>query len=184
MITAVLINYKRDRELKEIVKHLESIKDINEILVWDNTKDNVYTWGRYLMARKAKNDTIYTQDDDCIVNNITKLIWLYDGKCLVNALQPEQDKFFTGKETLVGWGALFDKSWITVFDKWLGKYGEDYLLYRGADRIFTTLLGTHKTIPAEIKNFPSAFSKEMALYHRPDFFTVVDQVRERLNALA
>jgi hypothetical protein len=188
MITAVVIKYKRIKELNQIISSLEKIPEITEILIHDNTKNNIFTYGRYFTAKQAKNSIIYTQDDDCLIDHIPELIRTFDGNILVNTLKPSHAKKSQYKktETLVGWGSLFKKEWIDVFDQYIKVYGEDYLLYRGADRIFTSLLcQTIKriTLVKEIYAFPSARNKSIALYKRDDYQKIIKKVRQRIKNL-
>jgi hypothetical protein len=184
MITAVLLRSgMRDKELDLVVRDINKRPEITEIIVHDNRKDNVFTYGRFLAAKKARNDVIYTQDDDCLVKNFRSLLSLYDDTCIVNALTPKAMKKYTGKETLLGWGSLFNKYWYRVFDKWIDKYGEDYLMYRGGDRIFTTLVGKHKTIEADLDVFSTARDKSVALCYRKDYKETIEKVRQRLKEL-
>ena len=164
-VSAVLLKYHRPKELEEIEEHLETYDFINEILICDNSKEsNLMCYGRYLKAKEARNDTIYVQDDDCIVD-VKKLYERYDGTKLVNGMKASHFDAYNSMGSMVGWGALFDKSWISVFDAYIKKYGEDKILIREADRIFTSLL-PRETVVMDIKDFPSATSEE-ALYRQP-----------------
>lgn len=176
-VSAVLLSWKRPRELKKIKAHLNKIDFIDEIIVWKNTpRNNKMSYGSYLGAKGAKNDIIYIQDDDCIVENIREIYATFDGKHLSNAVKANRMRGYGRQKnsepysTVVGWGAFFKKEWIKVFDKYIKKYGEDEILYREAGRIFTMLLAKkHNTIVAKLKEFPSARGS-MALYHQPDHF--------------
>jgi hypothetical protein len=160
-VSAVLLRYKRPDELDAICDHLEKYDFIDEILIHDNTKENIMCYGRYVTALKARNDTIYVQDDDCIID-VEALYDRYDGTKLVNGMKPSHVKAYKGIDSLVGWGAFFDKSWIKVLDKYIDKYGKDDVLLRESDRIFTSLL-PRETIAIDVKDFPSAQSED-ALY--------------------
>ncbi len=188
MITAVLIKYKRIKELDEIIEYIKQFPEINEIIIRDNTIDNIFTYGRYVEAKKAQNNIIYTQDDDCIVEHIPELIKNFDGTHLVNTLREghSKEKQYQGAETLVGWGAIFKKEWISVFDDYIKKHGEDYLLYRGGDRIFTTLLGKiipRNTIVKDGYQFPACCKKDIALSMRKDYQEIILEIRKRLKKL-
>jgi len=100
---------------------------------------------RYLLAKQAKNDVIYIQDDDCLLN-YQNLFKHYNGK-LTNAMPKEfKEKYDAMGCTLVGWGCLFPKSMLSVFDKYINKYGEDEHLLREADRIFTYFNKPYNTL--------------------------------------
>jgi hypothetical protein len=180
-VTAVLIKHNRIEELELIIQNLKQYPFIKEILIRDNTVDNKITYGRYLEARKASNDIIYFQDDDCIVNNIEKLYRLFDGTKLVNGVKEARIKFYSGKNTLVGWGTFIKKEWLNVFDEYLKLYKEDRLLYREADRIFTSLIKVPRfTIEADVTDFPCAMSST-ALSLQGEHFQTMDKALERVK---
>lgn len=179
-VTAVLLKYRRPDELKEIVEQLEGYDFIDEILIRDNIKENLMGYGRYVTAKKAKNDTIYVQDDDCIID-VKKLYDLYDGTRLINGMKSSHMLFYRGKDSMVGWGAFFEKSWIEVFDKYIDKYGVDDILIRESDRIFTSLV-PRKTIVMEVNDFPSA-TAHFSLYRQPKHEEYKDLARERINEI-
>ncbi len=159
-VSAVLLRYKRERELKQIVRNLRQYDFIDEIIIHDNRRINLITYGRYVAAMRAKNKIIYVQDDDCIVNNIRQMYELFDGQRLINAMKRERISFYQGKDSLVGWGCFFDKAWLSVLNKYVDKFGEDFILHREADRIFTSLLETPRyTVCADVTDFPSAMDK-------------------------
>lgn len=160
-MTAVLLKYRRFDELKEIEKHLRSFPFIDEVLIWDNSgKRNVINYGRYLAAAAARNEWIYTQDDDCIVENVASLYTTFTalkGAQMVNGMKPERAHAYRGKDSIVGWGAFFHRDWAKVLDRYIKKYGEDYIFYRETDRIFTTLCPVERLqMDAVIRDFPSA----------------------------
>lgn len=105
----------------------------DEILV--NTKcPSVYD--RYLLAEQAKNDLIYVQDDDCLVN-YQRLFKSYDGR-LTNGITKEFLNAYAERQcTLIGWGCFFPRTALKAFDAYIKKYGKDEHLLREADRIFT-----------------------------------------------
>lgn len=146
-VTAVLLKYKREKELKEIISSLKKHSDIiDEILIWDNTKINLCGWGRYFGALEAKNEIIYTQDDDVIVNNIpalfNKYIQLKDNnqeQIVNNITITGKERYDTYNQTLMGWGSLYNKNWIGILNKYIRYYGIDNLFLRDTSRIFTGL---------------------------------------------
>lgn len=179
-VTAVLVNYKRPDDLAKVMEDLKRYEFIKEIMVWDNTKQNVGVYGRYLMMKKASNETIYTQDDDCIIDGIPDLYEAYDGTCLVNGMKENRMKDYAGLESLVGWGAFLQKSWIGVIDEYIKLYGEDQVLYETADRIFTTLLEKpRKTIPVKVHDFPSAMAPH-AMSLQSGYMSNINTARTRV----
>jgi len=170
--TAVLLKYKRLIELEKIISHLKKYPNIiDEIIVWDNTKINMCGMGRYLGALQAKNDIIFTVDDDAIPLNIEQLFKKYiefkkAGKeRIVNNMKPGAlKKYKKFAQTMMGWGAFFPKSSISVLNKYINVYGIDELLIRDTSRIYTSLFGKWHSIEAKIKEFPSASDKKIALW--------------------
>jgi len=179
MMTAVVLKYKRFKETEEIKKHLETHDDIiDEIIIWDNSVNNLGTQAKFMAARQAKNDIIYTQDDDCIVNNIRELYDLYDGTQIINAVDPRTN---TRLDTLIGWGAIYDKSWINVLDEYIKLYGRDKYIIRDAERIFTAGVGKWHSIKQKITEFPSAHDPNIALYLQPEHKQMREEAQGRLK---
>jgi hypothetical protein len=153
---------------------------IDEILVWNNDPEvglilrgqkvrvlepcqNVEHYGRFLCAREAKNETIYVQGDDVVVENVPKLYdnFLADDSRITHALQKrhlrrrERYVYADGQIALLGWGAFFRKEWLKVLDTYVAVYGVDLLLKSKADKLFSLLLGrSHSSLPAQIQSLP------------------------------
>jgi hypothetical protein len=143
-VTAVLITTK-DEYPKEI-----SIDGFGEVLIKTNSPS---VFERYLLAEKATNDIIYVQDDDCIVDY--KALWrYYDGR-LTNTMTPHHYSAYSSTgATLVGWGCFFPKAMLKEFHRYIDRYGQDFHLFREADRIFTVLNQPHNTIIAPHQDLP------------------------------
>lgn len=165
MITAVLTKFKRHNEVSAIKKHLERFSFIDEVLIRDNSSENLMSYGKYLLIPKAKNDTIYYQDDDCIVNNLEELVKEYDGTMVTN-IKGSHFGMYQGKDSMMGWGCIFDKKHVARLEDYTMKYGVDDILLREADRIFTCLV-PHRNILADVTDFPSC-DAEYALYKQPN----------------
>lgn len=182
--TAVLLRYKRNNELKEIVSYLKTFSDlINEIIIWDNRKHNVCGYGRYLGALEARNSIIYTQDDDCIVKNIRELFEKYDGTCIINNMKKGHlNRYKNLNHTLPGWGMIFDKSWIYVLNNYIQLFGMDELFFRDTGRIFTGLFGNYKSIEGDVKNFKSATDPKIALWKQKNHWEnrkiIIDRIEK------
>lgn len=142
-ITAVLITRNKEYP-KEIV-----LDGFGEILI-KTESPSVYE--RYLLAAQAKNDIIYVQDDDCVIDY--KELWTHYNGQLTNAITAGHFQQYNGTgATLVGWGCFFPKSMLKCFSKYIDKYGIDQHLLREADRIFTTLNQPHNTIIRDHRDF-------------------------------
>lgn len=189
-VTACLLAYKRHENMQPIVQNLEQYDFIDEIIVWNNRSDtplklngekvrvinsevNMLCYGRFLCAKQAKNEIIYVQDDDVIVQDITSLFqsFLSDDTGIVHALNnnhyPHRYRYvhFYGQGALIGWGAFFKKSWLKVLDEFLSKNANDYLFQREADQIFTILTGLkHRAFLNTIHLLNHNYTPGIALY--------------------
>lgn len=70
----------------------------DDIVVWDNsveTDEAVY--GRYLGIERAKNETIYVQDDDLVFRGVSELLSAYDPGAFVTNMWP---RWFRGARKL------------------------------------------------------------------------------------
>ena len=139
-ISAVLI--EKGPEYPQIVMERLTLGFFDEIIVETNCP-SIYR--RYELAEKAKNEIIYVQDSDCLVN-YQSLFKHYNGRITNTLTLPFQKRYDDMGCTLVGWGTFFDKSMLSVFDKYIAKYGEDEHLLREADRVFTYLNKPFNTI--------------------------------------
>jgi len=165
-VTAVLVQWKRQRHLSKIIDSLIKYPFIDEILIRDNSKcKNIKCYARYTLAKKAKNNLIYTQDDDCIVNGIDKLYEEYlrhpdiittgGIQSYLDVIKDNIYRYHLHGDchmALLGWGSFFQKKWIGVLDEYVKVYGKDKCFYREPDRIFSMLLGRrHKIVLADIE---------------------------------
>ena len=169
-VTVSLVNWKRPKEIEEIKKYLEKFPWVDEILVWDNnTNDNIFTYGHWKNALKAKNDIIYSQDDDCIINNLQELYDNFDNTKLIVGMKACRMQEYSKFDSMMGWGTFWNKAWAKTLAKYIEKYGEDYVLLREAERIFTAL-SDKKVMVADIFEYPSC-TAEFALHKQGDHET-------------
>ncbi len=139
-ISACLITKKPT--YPDIIMQRLTLGFFDEILVCTESP-SVYQ--RYLLAKQAKNSTIYVQDDDCLVNY--QVLFKHYNEQITNTITlPFKPRYDEMGCTLVGWGTFFPKYMVNVFDKYIAKYGMDEHLYREADRIFTYLNKPFNTI--------------------------------------
>lgn len=180
-VTAVLLNWRRPWNIPAIVDSLEPHEFIRQIIIWDNagilhlddvlppgalphadvmvhrSVENRGTYGRFLAAsRFAKYPTIYTQDDDIIVNNIGDIhdrYFQFPGS-ITAALSPGHHKAEAMKVPWIqlGWGSMFARDSVSCLDKWEHAYPEEHsLLCSKADRIYTTLHNNHSPMLGDYK---------------------------------
>lgn len=153
---------------------------INEIIIHDNSKaDNIINYARYTCAQRSANDIIYTQDDDCVVENLGEIYekFVSDPERITHSGTDYYERdipnniFGSTQMSMAGWGSFFNKNWISVLEWYISKYGKDYCFYRETDRIFSILQGKHSNfVPGRIREFPNAHT-EMALSEQSDHIT-------------
>ena len=182
--------------MQAIVDSIHRHDFIDEILVWNNNPgiqlqleghkvrvinsvENMLCYGRFLCAGEAKNELIYVQDDDTIVKNIPALRkdFLNNESMITHGLYNQHYKLreryhhFYGQVALLGWGAIFKKSWLRVLDDFLKENKNDYLFKREADQIFTLLQGArHKAIKASLTLLRDHSTDGIALYREPEHY--------------
>lgn len=132
----------KEKEYPKIIMERLTLGFFDEILI---RTESPSVYERYLLAKRAKNSTIYVQDDDCMVN-YQSLFKHYNNRITNTITLPFKDKYDKMGCTLVGWGAFFPSYMINAFDRYIAKYGEDHHLLREADRIFTYLNKPFNTI--------------------------------------
>lgn len=176
-VTACLISWKRPENIPIIVKSLMGWDFIDEIIIRDNSKcKNIINYGRYTSGKKAKNELLYTQDDDCIIKNLGEVyeMAVKSPYHLVHSGIPDYEKvipdnrFQNGCQmAMAGWGSFFRKKWIPILDQYIEKYGKDYCFYRETDRIFSILLKQyHIYVPGDIEHMGR--TDPVALSNQPD----------------
>lgn len=191
----VLLHWKRTDNVRLIVDRVVRLPFVGEVIVWDNaggfelkqlsagyekikvvhSKDgNKVTWGRFLAAKMATYRIIATQDDDYLVLNWESL-WkrfLTHRARITHSLDKGHYLNEAGRRDFaqLGWGSLWLRDWVSVFDPWLAKYGEDEMLRRKADRVFGALFGGRDRfdpVEADVQELHGARGPE-ALYKLKD----------------
>lgn len=175
-ITAVLIE-KGPIYPELVLERLDLPNTFDEIIV---LVDCPSIYHRYLAAQKAKSDTIYVQDSDCLVN-FQVLFEKYDGR-ITNAMTKEFiAKYKDTGITLLGWGAFFDKKMLTCFDPYIAKYGEnDPHLLREADRIFAYLNQPHNVVEMPHEDL---FQTPDRMGYQPDHYKSAQEALEKVKSL-
>ncbi len=160
---SAVIPSRGDVDCSEIESHLRSYPEIDDVQVIVGSTP----FNRYLAACGAVNDLIYTQDDDCITD-IRPLIEAYAPGKIVNAMTAAHADQYPGRQTLIGFGALFDRALIRCLDGW----ERDALFLRESDRVFATV-NVHKTVFPAICLLPQATAANR-------FYRQLDHVPMRL----
>lgn len=183
-ITAVVVT-KGDRDISQVT---DSLSNFDELIVWDNSKaiKDLKVFGRYAAAFIARNDLIYIQDDDCIIDT-GKLLDKYESSMhhcydvFSNFPQDRRMEYSGSKITLVGWGTLFHKNTMKVFCNYLEANPFDDLFLRECDRVFS-YLNTVIHTDVGVTHLPYAFGLDRMGKednHHQDF----NDIRRRLTIL-
>lgn len=139
----------------------ESLSGFGELTVWDNSKmEKFAVYGRFAGAMRSTADVVYVQDDDCIVDSEAVCASYEPGAvvCNWNARHREiNEPLYRGGIAPVGWGAVFDRRLLDVFDDYLAAWPFDELFRRECDRVFTAL-NLVKLIDVPVRNLPRAES--------------------------
>jgi hypothetical protein len=177
MIAVIPTNGKRPDELKTIVEHLKGF-NFEKVLVVEDKGKKLYN--RYIQ----EGESFYTQDDDCMIYNVQELIDSYDPNKIVANYKPHFQKKYDhlsgGKICLVGYGAVFSKNLANrAFQRYLGTYKEDNLMYREADRVFTWF-NEKELIVGDIEDFDSAW---IGMSHDDEHEDTLKEIISRLKTL-
>jgi len=206
-ISACLLSWARPGNLADIVANLRATApSIDDIVVWNNdpavqldlpgvrvvaSPENLVCLGRYRAAALCRHDIVFTQDDDWLPSNVEALVRAFavDGARLTAAVPhlhrlafQRRLRWGTAQMGLVGWGAVFDRRWLAVLDAYVGRFGEDALLRREADRIFALLLDReHRFLPRAGAALPGAYRSALSL--QSDHWRHLDLAVERALAV-
>ena len=177
-VSAVLVT-KGDVDLGPILDSLP----FADIVIWNNSKrEDLKVYGRYAAIKEAKHPVLYSQDDDCVVDTAAIVAAYERGHVVCNMPAAKQAEYaaIAPGIALVGWGACFDAAAVTVFDRYLERYGPDELLLRECDRVFTCLNRT-KLIDVPITHLPQAFDGRMGNESR--HLDDLAEIRRRIQTL-
>lgn len=176
-VTICLITWKRQYNIPKIIESLLKWSFVGQICLLDNSRGKNYiNYGRYLQAEKAEYDLIYTQDDDCIVQNLGDVYnkFIENTEILTHSGIPDYERdipnniYGDRQMALAGWGMFFSRPMIQVLKRYTDKYGEDYCFYRETDRIFSLLLKQHHNfVLGDVINLPGKDDRH-ALCQQPD----------------
>lgn len=144
----------------EIASSLLEYHEIGEVrFVCGDTPFNRYR----AMMEDSGREFFYTQDDDC-VTDIRPLLLEAHEQFIVNTMTPEHAAQYPGRQTLIGFGALFHRQRLNCFRDY--DWQRDALFYRESDRIFATV-NPHKTVFSKIEILPHAHNGNR-LWKQPD----------------
>ena len=173
MITCILIT----KEKTYPKKVLDSLQGFDEIII-ETECPCIYR--RYELALQAKNDLIYIQDDDCIID-WQELYKHYDGR-LTNAItEHHRDYYKDLGMTLIGFGAFITKDMIN-FEPYLAEYDMDELFLMQTDRIFTYLNKPFNSVVMEVEQLPSSTAPQR-MSTTAGHYENLAEVKKRLDTL-
>jgi LPS sulfotransferase NodH len=207
-VSVVLLSWKRPNNMQRIVDHLRTHDFLDDIIIWNNNPEvelqiqdenttiinsatNVKTLGRFLAVYHTKHENIYTQDDDCIVGDIQTLLqkFLEDPSRIAHGLREDhfndqgQFNFDIAHVAYMGWGGIFQKKWLSVFDMYTEKFGKDALLQSKADRVFSMLMQQkHNAMLMPIENLDGSRGPE-AIWTQPEFYKETQKAEQRVLSL-
>lgn len=134
--------------------------------------NDVAVYGRYAAIFHARNEVIYTQDDDCIIDAQAVLCqgqYLDAANGIVSNMPKSRWDDYPDS-CLVGWGALFHRSLPEkAFLRWYvdGAFADQPGVFnRECDAVFTTLT-PHVKIDVGFEHLPWAEDPERAMFLTP-----------------
>jgi hypothetical protein len=171
-VSVVLLNYKRPYHLPAIVESLDSLPFVDELILWNNgregclidiipecraslmivdSQENLCTLGRFKAAELARNSIVYTQDDDVLIRNVPRLLekFLAHREKITAGLVDRHYRLEANQRPFMqlGWGSFHLREWMTeTLEPYISRFGEDELLCRKADRIYTSLFAKHDPV--------------------------------------
>lgn len=170
-VSACLVT-RGDIDLSTILNSLP----FEDVVVWDNSqRENLKCYGRFAAVAEAKNEWIYTQDDDLLVP-IAGLLRAWEPADAILANKPELEEW-----RFLGCGALFHRDLVGGFTDYLALYGQDDDFLRAADVAFAYRHG-YRSVWLGYLDFPWQTAPNR-MYHEPDHYEVRERLRERTLAL-
>lgn len=150
MKIAAVIPTRGDVDVSRIEANLWSYPEIGEVFF--EVGDTPFNRYRKMMELRQNWDVFITCDDDCITD-MRPLIDAYDPDFVVNAMTPQHARQYPGRQTLIGFGAIFHRDMLLCFERY--RWQQDALFLRESDRIFGTV-NPHKTVFPSIEILPHA----------------------------
>jgi glycosyltransferase involved in cell wall biosynthesis len=179
-VTAVVVT-RGDVDLTEIK---ESLACFGEVIIYDNSKcADHQVFGRYVPILD-RDGVIYTQDDDCVLDNPAALCGLYEPGTIVCNMPPEHAARYEDKDgiALIGFGAIFDASLAKdSFARYLSQFPQDVLFKRECDRVFTALNRT-KWVNLPFRSLAEAEAANR-LYRQPEHTESLTAIRKHVRMI-
>lgn len=188
-ISAVVVtrggHYRLDADM------MASLAPFDEVLIWDNSwaAKDVKVYGRFACAMLARNERVYVQDDDCVVDAAKVATSALPGKVVCNMPMDRRAEYAGTGVSLIGWGTVFDRSLVAPsFAAYLAQYPQDDLFERECDRLFTYVNRRRVVlIDAGLRHLPNAHGADRMgreARHRADMEEMRRRARNLDEALA
>lgn len=169
-VSAVIVT-RGDVDISTIVNSMP----FEDVIVWDNSVEkDLQCYGRFAGIDRCKHDTIYVQDDDVLIP-IPALLKEYDGKGIVANRKPDEEYRF------LGIGALFPRTALSVFNKYLKVHPVDSEFYRAADVVFAEL-NPYRSVWLGYAEFEWSRA-DNRMYKQPGHYEVRNKLIDRARAL-
>jgi hypothetical protein len=180
-VTACLIT--RGDHPEQIERILETLP-YPEVIVWDNTREELGVYGRYAAMREAKTRVCYTQDDDCLFTHHDELMAAYeDGvPTYVYGHFPEEGGF--GDLPLSCGGGLVPKDVaFDAIDRYLAHYPHDEAFSYFCDFAAGILYPRFKQVRLPFHIELPVAQEDGRICNRPETAAMKQLVTDRARAL-
>jgi hypothetical protein len=170
---------KEDKYPKAIINEICKF-NFGEILILTHSDS---PFRKYELFKKAKNDLIYYQDDDCIAP-IQDLANNYKEDMLnISMDRPKLEQYKDLRMTMgFGWGAIFNRNVLRELKKYTDIYGEDEIFKRDTEKILTQLVYPQNRIESYHQDLPTAMALDR-LWQEPIHWSNMKIIEERCAPL-
>lgn len=148
----------------------------DDVIVWNNAeRENLQCYGRFAAIAEARNEWIYTQDDDLLVP-IAGLLRAWNGDTGILANKPEGEEW-----RFLGCGAIFHRSLADCFTRYLERWPDRDDFYRVADVVFA-YQHPYRSVWLGYLDFPWQ-TADNRMYKQPNHYLVRERARDRAKEL-
>ena len=157
-----------------------------DVIVWDNSAggEDQMIYGRYLAVERAKNDVIFSIDDDVVFTAYDELLAAYEPEKITANMDQAWVKGagYGDRLALVGAGALWDRNLpARAFDRYLAAYPLDDFFRLECDFIFGSMTPFKRVdLGYQVRPFSDDADR---LYRQPGQTEAKWQAIERAEAL-
>lgn len=183
-VSAVIVS-RMDHTIGQVVDSV--LPFVDELIV---VRGHNGVWERWEAVSRCKNDVIYVQDDDAVVD-VASVISGYQPGFVACNMPPDHRRDYPDGIALVGWGCVFDNPCVAEpedfepFREYVNNgfaiFPVDDVFRRECDRVFTGL-SPLKLIDVAIRHLPFAHGDDRMgreLCHGRD----LQEIRRRIYAV-